>query len=86
MADRNGGEEVTELKNCPFCGEIAHFREISNAFQNNFRTVKFQVECAKCHVSIPKLYELEIFFNENGEIKMPKDEREKAIEEWNSRV
>lgn len=76
----------TELKSCPFCGGMAHFRETFNAFQNNFRTVKFQVECCKCHVSIPKTYELEIFFNEKGKIETPKDEREKAIEVWNRRV
>lgn len=73
---------MEELKKCPFCGGEAYFR-INHQVE---RKIKFMIECKNCRVSIPKIYEVELTLNKNGEIETPKDERGLAISDWNNRV
>ena len=82
-----------ELKNeklepCPFCsgkGQVS-ISNIANYNANESRAKwYFNIECAKCGIRQSNIYELEIMFCGNGEIAFLKDERKKAIDDWNMR-
>lgn len=76
---------MEELKKCPFCGEKAYFRTDANGYQKENRMFSFHIECRSCKLAFPKAFELEFSLNENGELQFSKDERDKAVHEWNRR-
>lgn len=74
-----------ELKPCPFCGEKAMFTTILNKSSHQAVGVTFKIKCTKCKTQFPKSYECEIYMDQDGGIRTGKDEREKAVADWNRR-
>ena len=46
-----------------FAVEKHFYKTNTNACQGLIRIIKFSVECEKCHISIPKEFELEVKMN-----------------------
>jgi len=75
-----------ELKPCPFCGDKAVFATLLNMSSHSDVGVMFEIKCTKCGTKIPKSYECEMYMDRGGGIRTRKDERAKAIADWNRRV
>lgn len=75
-----------ELKPCPFCGGKAMFSTFSNKSSHSCVGVSFNIKCEKCGTKFPKTYECEMYMDQDGNIRMGKDERTKAIKDWNRRA
>lgn len=75
-----------KLKNCPFCGSEAQFKNISNVCGDQSVTFGFEISCAKCGVSLPKRYRVEFRLSKSGAIKTIMDHRTNAVEAWNRRA
>lgn len=76
--------ENRELKACPFCGEEPTMTTVGNTSSNYDVGFDFYVKCYGCGISLPRRYEVRMTLK-NGELRITKDERNKAIEEWNKR-
>lgn len=48
--------------------------------------VMFKIKCMKCGTEFPKSYECEMYMDQDGGIRTGKDERTKAITDWNRRA
>ena len=70
------------LKPCPFCGGNAMFLTITQSSVG----VMFKIKCMKCRIEFPKSYECEMYMDQDGGIRTGKDERTKAITDWNRRA
>ena len=75
-----------ELKPCPFCGGKAMFLNIINKTSHLTVGVMFKIKCMKCGTELPKSYECEMYIDQDGGIRTEKDERMKAIADWNRRA
>lgn len=75
-----------ELKPCPFCGGKAMFLTVTNKSSHSAVGVMFEIKCTKCGTKFPKSYECEMYMDQDGGIRTGKDERMKAIADWNRRV
>lgn len=75
-----------ELKPCPFCGGNAMFLTIINKSSHSTVGVMFKIKCMKCGTELPKSYECEMYIDQDGGIRTGKDERMKAIADWNRRA
>nr|DAO53224.1 MAG TPA: restriction alleviation protein [Caudoviricetes sp.] len=73
------------LMPCPFCGGKANMITTANGSTHHDVSFTFEVECSECGTSLPWVHELRATL-ENGELKITKDERDKAVEEWNRRM
>lgn len=73
------------LMPCPFCGGKANMITITNGSTHHDASFTFGIECSECGTSLPWVHELRATL-EDGELKITKDEREKAVEEWNRRI
>lgn len=78
-------EVKNEIEQCPFCSGKSIIRISSYNANKSSMKWYFNIECDKCKVVQPKLYEIEVMFCQSGEIKLLKDERKKAIDDWNTR-
>ena len=74
------------LKPCPFCGGKAMFLTITNKSSHSAVGVMFKIKCMKCGTELPKSYECEMYMDQDGGIRTGKDERTKAITDWNRRA
>lgn len=78
---------MNELKPCPFCGGKAEFFAKTFTERGVSRGWLFGVHCTKCDVTTPRTdFKIELYFESNGEVKTPIDERELAEELWNRRA
>ena len=75
-----------ELKPCPFCGGQAMFSTIGHRSAQSAVVIMFQIKCTKCRTEFPKSYECEMYMNQDGGICTRKDERLKAVTDWNRRA
>ena len=75
-----------ELKPCPFCGGKAVFATTSNMSSHSCVGVTFKITCTQCRTEFPKSYECEMYMNQDGNIQTRKDERLKAVADWNRRT
>ncbi len=75
-----------ELKPCPFCGGKAVFATVANKSSHSAAGVIFKIKCTKCMTEFPKSYECEMYMNQDGNIQTRKDERLKAVADWNRRA
>ena len=73
------------LMPCPFCGGKTNMITIANGSTHHDVSFTFGIECSECGKSLPWVHELRATL-ENGELKITKDERDKAVEEWNRRM
>ena len=73
------------LMPCPFCGGKANMITAGNTSTHYDAGFTFGVECSECGTSLPWIRELRITL-EDGELKITKDERDRAVEEWNRRI
>lgn len=73
------------LMPCPFCGGKANMITITNGSTHHDVSFTFGIECSECGTCLPWVRELRATL-EDGELKITKDEREKAVEEWNRRI
>lgn len=73
------------LMPCPFCGGKANMITITNGSTHHDVSFTFGIECSECGTCLPWVRELRATL-EDGELKITKDEREKAVEEWNRRM
>lgn len=78
--------KVIELNPCPFCGGMAIFETISNKSSHASVGITFKTKCAKCGAAFPKDYECELYMDLGGGICTGKDERLKAVADWNRRA
>ena len=74
------------LKPCPFCGGNAMFLTIRNKPLHSDVGVMFKIKCMKCGIELLKSYECEMYMDQDGGIRTGKDERTKAITDWNRRA
>lgn len=78
------------LRPCPFCGGRAQPIITSTTSGPGGADVgkEFVIECSGCNLRSPKKYQYSISIDIEAEsgIKVRKDERLKAITEWNTRV
>ena len=75
------------LKPCPFCGGKAKFFCTVIKERTVHRGWLFRIVCTECKATLPKTdYEIEVKFNDDGEIKTVIDERPLAVEAWNRRA
>lgn len=72
------------LKPFPFCGGNAMFLTITN--KSSHSAVGVKIKCMKCGTELPKSYECEMYMDQDGGIRTGKDERTKAITDWNRRA
>lgn len=75
-----------KLKPCPFCGGKATFLTVTNKSSHSVVGVVFEIKCMKCGTKFLKSYECEMFMDQDGGIQTGKDERMKAIADWNRRA
>lgn len=75
-----------ELKPCPFCGRRARFSYIVNQTSEIDVALIFKIKCMKCGVELPQNYKCEVYMDQDGGIRTGKDERQKAVEDWNRRT
>lgn len=73
------------LMPCPFCGGKANMITIANGSTHHDVSFTFGIECSECGTCLPWVHELRATL-EDGELKITKDERDKAVEEWNRRM
>lgn len=73
------------LMPCPFCGGKANMITIANGSTHHDVSFTFGIECSECGTCLPWVHELRATL-EDGELKITKDERDKAVEEWNRRI
>lgn len=73
------------LMPCPFCGGKANMITTANGSTHHDVSFTFGIECSECGTCLPWARELRATL-EDGELKITKDEREKAVEEWNGRT
>jgi Lar family restriction alleviation protein len=73
------------LMPCPFCGGKANMITTTNGSTHHDVSFTFGIECSECGTSLPWVHELRATL-ENGELKITKDERDRAVEEWNRRM
>lgn len=73
------------LMPCPFCGGKANMITTTNGSTRHDVSFTFEIECSECGTCLPWVHELRATL-ENGELKITKDERDKAVEEWNRRM
>lgn len=74
-----------ELEPCPFCGREAEFVTNSSGFSNESRLIGFYIKCKGCHIKSPKNYELRVSLGCNGLLVTDYDQRDEAINDWNTR-
>lgn len=74
-----------KLESCPFCSGKGQVSIVNSIADERKVEWYFNIECAKCGVKQSNIYEIEIMLCGNGEIKFIKDERKKAIDDWNTR-
>ena len=78
---------MPELKPCPFCGGKAVFVTKSIGHGGGCAIFDFEISCESCSAKAPKAYGcIEFYFDQYGEVKVHKDEKQKAIEAWNRRT
>lgn len=77
-----------ELKPCPFCGGEAKFNIYSTNTQRNCRGWRYDVRCGKCGAFVPDgcAYETTVVMDDNGNVCLLGDDRDKAIQAWNRRA
>lgn len=63
------------LKPCPFCGGKAMFLTTTNKSLYSDVGVMFKIKCMKCGTELPKIYECEMYMDQDGGIRTGKDER-----------
>jgi Lar family restriction alleviation protein len=73
------------LKPCPFCGKKAEFRTNTTGTNGENFKYRFNIRCRNCGMNSSHIYDVEITFR-NGDFVIIEDGRDKAVEEWNSRV
>lgn len=73
------------LMPCPFCGGKANMITIANGSTHHDVSFTFGIECSECGTCLPWAHELRATL-EDGELEITKDERDKAVEEWNRRI
>lgn len=77
---------MEELKRCPFCGGKAEF-ETKECNYSNYRVgFNFTIKCCDCKCELPSRYSLTFTLGGKGNIIPSIDERQKALEQWNSRA
>lgn len=62
------------------------FLTITNKSSHSNVGVMFKIKCMKCGTELPKSYECEMYMDQDGGIRTGKDERMKAIADWNRRA
>lgn len=79
---------MTELKPCPFCGTIPHFKTKENIVNSTSKAVAYVVYCQGCGLEFPQQFRFEIDFDleKPSGIRVVVDDRPKAIEAWNRRT
>lgn len=77
-----------ELKPCPFCGAVPHYKHKSNCLTDTSKGAEFTIYCQGCGIEFPKkfIYKIEFDLESTSGIKILEDERPKAIEAWNRRA
>lgn len=78
---------MDKLKKCPFCGQQGKLRRLSTGYKTNPVVImdKWTVICPGECCSI-KVFESEIFQNENGAVEVRHNGAEEAISAWNKRT
>lgn len=79
---------MDELKPCPFCGSKAILKQIAyGTTHDGYARMCFRIECQKCGATAPRSHwEVLVALSTNTSIYYAKDDRGKAIEEWNRRA
>ena len=75
-----------ELKPCPFCGGKPQLCTLSNSSSHFGVGFEFEIACTSCKIKLPNRFEILLHLEENGELKITKDDREIAVAAWNRRV
>ena len=79
---------MTELKQCPFCGNKPYFKQFSTAYSDSSKSAEFKIHCDTCGYDFGKLYTFKIEFDlesDNG-VKVVSDGRLDAAAAWNRRA
>jgi len=78
---------MAELKPCPFCGGKAHIKQTQHGTTDRSSVyLGFRIECAKCDTTALKAYgSISINLDNEGQLNIWQDDREKAITTWNRR-
>ena len=66
--------------------EKAIFKQVDTISEHRIVGFKFRIKCEKCDMSIPQLFKILINFYTNGSIEVIKDERDMAMNFWNTKV
>lgn len=79
---------MDELKSCPFCGGKATPYPVTTYTSGGDWCVgyDFKIKCVNCGLTLPNRYEIRFRFKDDGEISIEKDDRGKAVEQWNRRA
>ena len=88
LGDREAAERLTEagvLLQCPKCGSFARFEVTTHSERRITRGWMFQIGCSGCTYRTER-YELEVQISPSGGLSTVKDERPKAILDWNTRA
>lgn len=79
-------ETMIELKECPFCGGKAVFRNMSTTRETLGVCFNFSIKCQKCGLAYPESGAVRIHFTEEGTLSFIQDDRHELTSKWNARA
>ena len=78
---------MEKLKECPFCKSKAEFFETLSGKDFDKLYIHFMIKCVECGAEKSNARgRIDIAPDGNGELIATKDDRPKAINEWNKRI
>ena len=78
---------MEELKKCPFCGGRAIVVQTTYGTRDGSACLGFEIRCVRCLAKAPSSHGVVLVkLDDNGELRIWKDDRIEAMAAWNRRA